>query len=128
MGILNRLGNVIKSYVNYGELNNHDPDLGAAYEELDDFLRGNDKGRAKAKYDEKTAEKPIPEEIKKAFAELGLTPDATAEKCKETYKMLLKTHHPDRHVKHEGNLKKATDKTKRVNAAYELLTKWFNCV
>ena len=142
MGIWDRLGNVIKSYVNSSDervfgknasqrrssFRSSDPDLDAAYEELDDFLRGDgDKDRAKVKSDEKTAKwkKPIPEDIKKAFIELGLTPEATMEECKEAYKNLLKTHHPDRHAKHEGNMKKATDKTARVNAAYERIVKWF---
>jgi len=149
MGILDRLGNVIKSHINYDSGNgfektssngrssgrrsferSHDPDLNAAYEELDDFLRGNNgngndaKWKPYAKEREKTA-RPIPEDVKNAFAELKLTPEATAEECKEAYKKLLKIHHPDRHAKHEGNLKKATAKTAKVNDAYERLEKWF---
>ena len=55
MGIWERLGNVIKSYVSDGEGKTFkrdtpgaDPDLKAAYEELDDFLRGDDKKKSKA--------------------------------------------------------------------------------
>jgi len=129
MGIWDRLGNVIKSHINYDSPHRaSDPDIDAAYEELNDFLRGNGgTEKAKAKEQEKTTawEKPIPESIKKAFAELGLTLEATADECKGAYKKLLKTHHPDRHSKNEENLKKATDKTARINAAYERLIKWF---
>ena len=139
MGIWDRLGSVIKSYVSnsewkihnsnekvFGKTTYNDPDLDAAFEELDDFLHGSDnKSSSKTKKHEKPVKKPVPEEIKKAFAELGLTPEATARECKEAYKNLLKTHHPDRHTKHEENMKKATDKTSRVNAAYESLMKWF---
>ena len=136
MGIWDRLGSVIKSYINHDERifgktasgRSSDPDIDAAYEELDDFLRGNgSKSTSKTNRDEKTTmrKKPIPEDIRKAFEELGLKLEATAEECKEAYKKLLKTHHPDRHAKHEENLKKATDKTSRVNAAYERLMKWF---
>jgi DnaJ-domain-containing protein 1 len=135
MGIWDRLGNVLKSYINtsdekvFGKTasqRHYDPDLDAAYEELDDFLRGT-KGSEKAKEQNggKPAKKPMPEEVKMAFAELGLTPEATAGECKDAYKKLLKIHHPDRHAKHEGNMKKATGKTSRVNAAYERLMKWF---
>ena len=141
MGIWDRLGSVIKSYLNDEDKRTFsggstrrsgDPDLDAAYEELDDYLHGKDgKDRAKASGDEKesggnTAKKPrpVPEEIRRDFAELGLTPDATAEECKEAYKKLLKIHHPDRHAKHDGNMKKATEKSTRVNAAYERLMKW----
>jgi len=139
MGIWDRLGSVIKSYVNderdkvfgkTGAKRHNDPDLNAAYEELDDFLKG--KG-ASAEFKEKSgnsAEKqkkarPVPEEVRQDFAELGLTPDATAEECKETYKRLLKIHHPDRHVNHDENMKKATEKAARVNAAYDRLVVWF---
>lgn len=154
MGIWDRLGNVIKSYINdegekvFGSRGSassgrRDPDLDAAYEELDDFLGGKggrefpdsekgsgDKkkpgpeGGASQDTDRRSAASP-PEEIRRDFAELGLTPEATAEDCKEAYKKLLKVHHPDRHAKHDGNLKKATEKSARLNAAYDRLAEWF---
>ena len=139
MGIWDRLESVIKSYFNDGKdtvftgrsAGRHgDPDVDAAYEELDDFLKGND-GKDKSKVwgdeKEKPAEKkrPVPEELRQDFAELGLGPEASAEECKEAYKKLLKIHHPDRHANHEGNLKKATEKTARVNASYDRLEAWF---
>lgn len=155
---MDRLGTIIKSYINdedakifgkspFGrqsageggagwktrdiEWNIHDSDLDAAYEELDDFLRSDSSKKSKVRADEeKTAErkKPVPEEIKKDFEELGLGPEASAEECKEAYKKLLKIHHPDRHAKHEANMKKATDKTAKVNAAYERIMAWFKVV
>ena len=136
MGIWDRLGSVIKSYINdesdklFGNRSKWrtDPDLHAAYEELDDYLDG--KGNSKKSSDSKEAynqkkPKQVPEEIRQDFAELGLTPDATAEECKEAYKKLLNIHHPDRHAKHDENMKKATDKAARVNAAYDRLVVWF---
>ena len=139
MGIWDRLGTVLKSYVNFetddkrnfrgSNPGRHgDPDLDAAYEELDDFLRGNAKDGAEedASPDAGKKEKarPIPEKLRQDFAELGLSPEATAEECKEAYKKLLKIHHPDRHAKHEENMKKATAKTVRVNEAYERIRKY----
>ena len=139
MGIWDRLESVIKSYLNdggdpvftrSGRKGQSDPDLNAAYEELDDFLKGGD-GKAGSKaWDgekEKPAEKkrPVPEEIRRDFAELGLSPEASAEECKEAYKRLLKVHHPDRHANHAENMRKATEKTARVNAAYDRLETWF---
>jgi len=136
MGIWNRLGNVIKSYITdesdklFGNRSKwrSDPDLDSAYEELDDYLKGKDSrerafGQEEAEKQKKP--KPVPEGIKQDFAELGLTPDATAEECKDAYKKLLKIHHPDRHANHEGNMNKATDKSARVNAAYDRLVVWF---
>ena len=145
MGIWERLGNVIKSYINstnsdddlFGKSpsrRHSDPDLNAAYEELDDFLSGKEAKEnfsafenrsAAGKEGKKERTRQVPEELRKDFAELGLAPDATAEECKEAYKKLLKTHHPDRHAKHEENMKKATEKTARVNAAYKSLMTWF---
>ena len=141
MGILDRLGNVIKSYVNIDDevfkksysKKHSDPDLNAAFEELDDFLHGDEAGEKFKTYEAKAGEetdkkkktRPIPEGLKKDFAELGLTPEATAEECKEAYKRLLKVHHPDRHAKHEGNTEKATEKSARVNASYDRLVDWF---
>jgi DnaJ-domain-containing protein 1 len=139
MGILDRLGSVIKSYINddsdrlFGKNSakkRSDPDLNAAYEELDDFLRGKEAPSSFAGKSERETEKqkkarPVPLEIRLDFAELGLTPDATAEECKEAYKKLLKIHHPDHHAKHDENMKKATDKAARVNAAYDRLVIWF---
>ena len=143
MGIWDRLGNVIKSYLNDNDSevfrksthrSSSDPDLDAAYEELNNFLGGKDGGKKSSDYDDerKTGsgfagerKRPMSDELKKDFAELGLSPDATAEECKAAYKKLLKLHHPDRHAGHEGNLKKATEKASRVNAAYDRLVKWF---
>jgi len=128
MGIWDRFGNVVKSYFNdYGQ-RSRDPDLDSAYEELDDYLGKNGSRKASAWDEEKKSgekKSPVPEDIKKDFAELGLTPEANIEECKEAYKKLLKIHHPDRHAKHDENMKKATDRTARVNAAYERLLIWF---
>ena len=127
MGILERLGTAIKSYLNYDEfqrgirMGREDPDLDAAYEELDDYLRGDSTRKAA----EEKPPRPIPEEVRRSFAELGLGPEASPEECKEAYKRLLKIHHPDRHTRHQENMKKATEKSARVNAAYEILMKWF---
>jgi len=142
MGVWDRLGNVIKSYLNdYGEEVFHgssprggyrdgryrsshsDPDLNAAYEELDDFL-GNNKDRKKTA-DEEPQSRPIPKELLKDFEELGLTPEVSFEECKAAYKKLLKIHHPDKHSTHEANMKKATEKSSRVNASYKRLEIWF---
>jgi len=144
MGIWDRLASVIKSYITdesdkiFGKNSaktHNDSDLNAAYEELDGFLMGREASASCADFSaaEKSgneAEKqkkawPVPDPVRQDFAELGLTPDATAEECKETYKRLLKIHHPDRHANHDENMKKATDKAARVNAAYGRLVVWF---
>ena len=146
MGILRRLETVIRSYINNGSSPSSsvrsgnpnpysaDPDLNEAYEELDDLLYGKDKEQddpfdAKdhpSREQKKTNdEKPIPDEIKRDFAELGLSPDATLNECRKAYKKLLKIHHPDLHAGHEANSRKATMKMTAVNASYERLIDWY---
>jgi len=136
VGIWERLGNVIRSYITdesdklfVNRSKRHsDPDIDAAYEELDGYLKGKDSRERASGREEAVKQKkpgPVPEEIRQDFAELGLTPDTTADECKEAYKKLLKIHHPDRHANHEGNMNKATEKAARVNAAYDRLVVWF---
>jgi DnaJ-domain-containing protein 1 len=144
MGLWERLGNVLKSYINdgtervFGEersgRRHGDNDYDAAYEELDQFLKGEKaEGNARTRESETTqsrrepfnASRPIPPELRQDFAVLGLSPGASEEECKEAYKKLLKIHHPDRHGKDPEAMKKATEKTSRINAAYDRLEKWF---
>jgi len=143
MGIWVRLGNVIKSYLSEVDSDvsggsyqrkNNDPDLDAAYEELNDFLGDGDSRKksgssdAERKSGSETAgehKRPVPEELKKDFAELGLAPNTSLEECKTAYKKLLKSYHPDRHVGDPEKLKEATEKTARINAAYDRIEKWY---
>jgi hypothetical protein len=144
MGIFDRLGDVIKSYINDGEEPlfgrrdrdgpPRDPDLSAAFEELDEFLSGREGasprqgGAGSAGGTQSAAGKggtrPVPEELRKDFAELGLPPGASKAECKTAYKRLLKLHHPDRHAGHEGNTRKATEKSARLNTAFDRIEAW----
>jgi DnaJ-domain-containing protein 1 len=147
VGIFDRLGDVIRSYLNDAGAGPSgrpspgrryvDPDLEAAYEELDDFLDGGkagfkaerpstDKGgRADPRgFGGKAGRGMPPESLKQDFEELGLAFGASADACKAAYKKLLKLHHPDRHAGHEGNMRKATAKSARINAAYDRIERW----
>jgi DnaJ-domain-containing protein 1 len=137
MGILERLGNLIGSYLNDGGFGRHereypeDPELRAAYEELDEFLGRAGTGERDPEYggasgaagggDYRAAP---PGELEADFAELGVPFGSGRKACRDAYKRLLKIHHPDRHGNHEGNMRKATEKTARVNAAYDRIEKW----
>ncbi len=176
MSILDRLGDVIKSYLNdederiFGKSRNNsfrgDPDLNAAYDELDDYLnegkewtsswsdeahdRKNDKKtdnsrsssayadhlkeefarrqaerEAQRKAERAQASPKIPETLRKDFAELGINFGSSLAECKASYKKLLKKHHPDRHAGHEGNMKKATEKSSRINVSYRRIEAWY---
>jgi hypothetical protein len=159
VGIFERLGDVIKSYLNDGDSGGvkhgrseegryRDPDLEAAFDELNEFLEGGRPGagasgrgqggdaqgdRGDSNWDRAFAGKSggggknegvPPESLRGDFAELGLSFGASEEECKQVYKKLLKIHHPDRHAGHEGNMKKATEKSARINAAYDRIQRW----
>jgi curved DNA-binding protein CbpA len=66
----------------------------------------------------------MPETLRSDFAELGLPFGASADECKQAYKRLLKQHHPDRHGGHPENMKKATEKAARINAAFDRIERW----
>jgi DnaJ-domain-containing protein 1 len=140
MGIWSQLSGVINSYINdfTGETNSRlkkdnytrtysDPDLDAAYEELNDFLNYKEArpGRSGNGGAFEGVKLP-PEELRTDFEYLGLPFGADGEICKAAYKKLLKVHHPDRHAGHEGNYKKATEKSAKINAAYDRIEKWRN--
>lgn len=144
MGIWDRLGNVIRSYLNdedegasgknSGFSASKDPDLDAAFEELNDFLSGRgerrsgstggESGNSQYRGGRTASPPPLPESLRADFAELGLPFGASAEECKAAYKRLLKIHHPDRHAGHAGNMKKATEKSAGINAAYDRIDRW----
>jgi len=170
MGIFDRLGNVINSYFNdFGDKTNRqfksysenyggsgDPDVDAAYDELNEFLNGNKGGprsessRSEYRWSDNTDNSAgskagysgsrsgsargassrnassgmPPEELRDDFEKLGVPFGADEETCKAAYKKLMKIHHPDRHAGHEGNFKKATEKTARINAAWDRIEKW----
>jgi DnaJ-domain-containing protein 1 len=67
----------------------------------------------------------VPEVLRKDFAELEIDFASTLMECKASYKTLLKKHHPDRHAGHERNMKKATEKSARINVSYRRIETWY---
>jgi DnaJ-domain-containing protein 1 len=142
MGIFDKFGNVLRSYLNdedawqdvkntaAGRSFSADPYLADAFDELEEFLQGKGSFTSEKNWnfyrsaDEKRTKPAIPDALRADFAELGLEFGADAVQCKAAHKRLLKIHHPDRHASHEGNMKKATIKSARINAAYERICKW----
>jgi len=153
MGILDRLGSIINSYFNdFSDKTGRyykspaggsdDPDVNAAFEELDDFLNGKKTGtenkRSEYRWSDntdgasgstrgsssRTSSNMPPEELRDDFEKLTVPFGADEETCKAAYKKLIKIHHPDRHAGHEGNFKKATERTARINAAWDRIEKW----
>ncbi|MDR1468851.1 MAG: J domain-containing protein [Spirochaetaceae bacterium] len=145
MSIVNRLGDLFRSYFTFdddfdeGSSRVHgDPDIDEAWAELNEFMGSTWTGKTRDwedPYRSRAGERQNsgtgpgnrggpPERLRSDFAELGVAFGADEETCKAAYKKLLKVHHPDRHAGHEGNMKKATAKSSRINAAYENIRRW----
>jgi len=149
MSVWSRLGSVISSYLNdfeeetAGRFKTHansrsgDPDFDAAYEELNDYLnRREPRTGGQTGYSQHDSRKNSgnggansgaklpPEELRADFECLGVPFGADNDTCKAAYKKLLKIHHPDRHAGHEGNFKKATERSAKINAAWDRIEKW----
>ena len=68
-----------------------------------------------------------PNALAKAYAILGLQPNATAEEVKQAYRNMAKKYHPDRVITEDAAIKKgAEEKFKQVQEAYELICKFVN--
>ncbi len=137
-----RLGDILKNFLDEDQSIPHsarrnaspyaDPDLRSAYEELDEFLnprrahvREETPEEEQARSRRQTfAGKPVPEALRADFTELGVAFGASEDACKTAYKKLLNIHHPDRHAGHRENMKKATEKASRINAAYQRIEDW----
>jgi hypothetical protein len=146
---MNRLGDLLRSYLFDDDFDDRttrggvysDPDLDDAWDELNEFMGGassawtgqthdwEDPYRSSAEHSrgfgsETGNRRGPPESLRADFAELGVAFGADEETCKAAYKKLLKIHHPDRHSRHEGNMKKATAMSAKINAAYENICRW----
>jgi hypothetical protein len=73
----------------------------------------------------RNANSNVPEILRNDFAELGIAFGSSLIECKTSYKALLKKHHPDRHAGHERNMKKATEKSARINVSYHKIEVWY---
>lgn len=68
--------------------------------------------------------KKITPELEKAYKLLDVPFNSTLEDLKKAYKDKLKYYHPDRHADNETLQKVATDKTRQVVEAYNLIVKF----
>ena len=147
--IFDRLGNLLKSWLNDGDDGREkpfgDPDarrtgdgyFDDAMDELNAFLSEDrakqeklardreERARAEAEARARTS-RPSgpPRKLVDAYRTLGLEPGATFEKVRSAYKRLLKEHHPDRHGDSPEKQKKATETAARINDAYRVIETW----
>lgn len=101
-------------------LHTDDPDLAAAWEELESFLDGDgaDSGAASAS-GTTGARAPHPREPLRAdYATLGVAFDAPLSEVKRAYKRLMQAHHPDRFAHDPTRQADATRKAALINSAF----------
>lgn len=138
--IFDRLGKLFRSWTVPGEDSEDvrqqaasgDPDLKAAEEELDEFLKtgrnekrhGPTQGSHSYHYQKSNQQASREDiELQKAYLTLDLSPGASWETINNQHKKLLLKHHPDRHGGNPKAQAEATQRTQRINEAYQRLKK-----
>ncbi len=66
-----------------------------------------------------------PEKINRSIEILGLKPGASQEEVNQAYRDLVNVWHPDRFVGNPRLEKKAEEKVKEINAAYEYIKSFY---
>lgn len=73
----------------------------------------------------KVKKKKEPEKIYRCIEMLGLKPGASQEEVNQAYRDLVNVWHPDRFVGNPRLQKKAEEKVKEINAAYEYIKSFY---
>lgn len=143
--IFERLETLLKSMFqdlgrgSYRSTTSGDPDMKEAWEELDDFLKG-EKGREKTEgsgsgnqqrdrsenyYGNRYQNAGPDEELRKDFQSLEVPFGSSLETVKKSYKVLLRKYHPDLHASNPEKLKHATEVTQKLNLAYQRIETYY---
>jgi len=120
-----------------------DPDLDEAMAELDEFLdRGKTETEARERARERREQEAYnrrggsyggsagsrtsgpPPQVVQAYRTLGLAYGAPFAEVKTAYKRLLMQNHPDRNSATPEQLKRSTEISAQINAAYSILETW----
>ena len=103
-------------------LHTDDPDLAAAWEELESFLESDEQpaGHGPSSASDRTgagAAHP-PDPLRADYATLGVAFEAPLSDVKRAYKRLMQAHHPDRFAHDPARQAAATRTAARINAAF----------
>jgi len=102
-----------------------DPDLRAAWEELEDYLgAGSGAGDARSGSGaggqrQKRPEPPVDESLRQDFANLEVPFGADIETVRRSYKALVLRYHPDRFASDPEKQRIALEITKKINESFE---------
>jgi DnaJ-domain-containing protein 1 len=129
--LFDRLGDLLRTLLGAdepyaGSYDRLDPDMRAAYEELDAYLRGEAPEQppgagGRAGFEEAAgswATGGPDEALRSDFAALDVPFGAGLAQVRSSYKRLLLKYHPDRFSRDLEKQRLATDVTQRLNAAY----------
>ena len=99
-----------------------DPDLAAAWEELESFLDTDGEpaasGASSASSTTGAGAAHPRERLRADYATLGVAFDAPLSEVKRAYKRLMRAHHPDRFAHDPARQAAATRKAAHINSAY----------
>ncbi len=103
-----------------------DPLLREAQQELEEYLQNSQRaaGRSAAGSDarragpERRRTGPVPERLRRDFANLGLEPSASPEQVRLAHRQLLSRYHPDRFALDPEKQRLATRITQLLNASF----------
>lgn len=133
--LFDRLGDLLRDVLGGGGSGAHgrrgrtrqfdDPDLAAAWEELENFLNADEDetaaGTARRGPDAAgggAAAAPPPEHLRADYATLEVAFGTPLAEVRRSYKRLMRAHHPDRFATDPDRLAAATRKAAQINAAY----------
>lgn len=129
--IFDRLGNLLKSIFQEDESSyrkeneSADPDMQAAWDELDDFMKsGEDSAPRKSSGSGVDEKPPIPEALKQDYVLLEVPVGASIEKVTKSYKRLMRQYHPDKHASDPKLFDEATEITKKINFSYQRVRRY----
>ncbi len=91
-----------------------DPDMRDAWDELDAYLKGEERVRPEPA----APRDPAREALRQDYTNLEVPFGAPLEQVKKSYRRLLAVYHPDRNAANAEQLRLATEITKKINVSY----------
>ena len=125
--IFDRLGNLLRSVLQDGNKSYSDnedfsdPDMQAAWDELNDFMNEEEPTSRTSTARPHPETPTLPKEVRDAFGVIGVSSSATNEQIGKAYKALLLKHHPDRFATDPERQAAATERTKQINHAFQVI-------
>jgi DnaJ-domain-containing protein 1 len=136
-----RLGDLLRSTAKAGEdifgrsssprsgRGSGDPDLEAAFEELDDFLN-REEPKAEPRREQASAQPKAskysgpPQELAQDYKNLGVAFAAPFPEVRAAYKKMIMQYHPDKNSDNPEKLRIATEIAQKINISYQRIEKW----